>query len=98
MFIVTKLWSDDILYDNIEKSLLTSLKNLGVEYLDLWLMHFPVKDVRVKAWKVMEKMYTDGKCKAIGVCNFTIEHLEELLKEAKVVPVVNQVEFSPYLY
>lgn len=66
-----------------------SLIDLEMDYVDLWLMHFPVSKSRLKAWKVMEKLYHEGKCKAIGVSNFTIKHLKELLKIAKVVPAVN---------
>jgi diketogulonate reductase-like aldo/keto reductase len=66
-----------------------SLKDLNTDYVDLWLMHFPVSKSRLKAWKVMEKLYLEGKCKAIGVANFTIRQLQELLKVAKVVPAVN---------
>jgi diketogulonate reductase-like aldo/keto reductase len=64
----------------------------------LYLIHFPLKETRIKAWKVLEKLYEEGKCKAIGVSNYTEGHLEELLKEAKVVPAVNQVEFNAFLY
>ena len=68
------------------------------EYIDLYLIHFPVEKIRNQTWKTLEKIYKDGKCKAIGVSNYTIRHLKELLEIAEVTPVINQVEFSPYLY
>ncbi len=95
IFVTTKLWNSD--HANPQKAFDKSLGRLGLEYVDLYLMHWPVKK-RLASWKAMEKILDGGKCKAIGVSNFTIRHLEELLAHASVVPVVNQVEFSPFLF
>ena len=77
---------------------MTSLKKLGLDYVDLYLIHYPCPGTRVKAYKEMEKLYEKGLCKSIGVSNFTIKHLKDLLSKTKVVPVVNQVEYHPWLY
>ena len=96
IFVTTKLWITDFL--RAERTFEQSRAKLGLDYVDLYLLHFPVSIVRKKAWKSLEKLYKEGRCKAIGVSNFTISHLTELLKVTDVVPAVNQVEFHPYLY
>ncbi len=96
IFITTKLRNED--HSNPAKALETSLKNLGMDYVDLYLIHWPVEKLRKETWKQMVKLYDAGKCKAIGVSNYTISHLRELISETNTLPVVNQVEFSPYLY
>ena len=96
VFVTTKLWNSD--HDDVKGALTKSLKNLGTDYVDLYLMHFPVSKTRITAWKEMEKLYSAGLCKSIGVSNFTVKHLKELLKKTSIVPTVNQVEFHPYLY
>ncbi len=95
IFITTKLWNDD--HGNPQKAFNESLKKLQVDYVNLYLIHFPVPE-RNESWKVLEKIYNEGKAKAIGVSNFTIRHLKQLLEKADIVPAVNQVEFHPYLY
>ncbi|MFK3936959.1 aldo/keto reductase [Alkalihalobacillus sp. NPDC078783] len=75
----------------------TSLKKLGLEYLDLYLIHWPVEGKYMGAWKALEELYDQGRVKSIGVSNFQIHHLEDLMKEATVKPVINQVEFHPRL-
>lgn len=95
IFVTTKLWNSD--HANVEKALNKSLKNLGLGHVDLYLMHWPTKN-RNDSWRAMGKLVDDGKCKAIGVSNFTVSHLKELLSKTEVVPAVNQVEFSPFLY
>ncbi|MFA5004283.1 MAG: aldo/keto reductase [Candidatus Saccharimonadales bacterium] len=97
LFITTKIWNDNFFWDDIEPSLEESLKNLQTDYVDLLLLHFPVTETRRPAWRKMEMIYKSGKAKAIGVSNYTIEHLEELLRENEVVPAVNQVELHVFL-
>ena len=95
IFITTKLWNAD--HHRIEAALKESLKKLGTSYVDLYLIHWPVPE-RNDSWEALERLYKKGLCKAIGVSNFTVSHLEQLLNTAKIVPAVNQVEFSPFLY
>ncbi len=95
IFLTTKLWNDDIRQGNNEKAFEESLAKLDVDYLDLYLIHWPVEG-RIEAWKVLEKLYEEKRVKAIGVSNFQIHHLEELLKDAKIKPMVNQIESHPY--
>ncbi|KIO57177.1 hypothetical protein B4064_0158 [Caldibacillus thermoamylovorans] len=98
LFITTKVWNADHGYENTLKAFDASLERLGLDYIDLYLIHWPTPkyDQYVDTYKAMEKIYKDGRAKAIGVCNFDIEHLERLLNECEVVPVVNQVERHPY--
>ena len=95
IFIVTKLWNDDHGYDNTIEAFNKSLNNLQVDYIDLYLIHWPNK-LNAETWRAFEYLYEVGKIKAIGVCNFKIEHLEELKKTAKIMPMVNQVEIHPF--
>src|SRR5690606_14191917 len=99
IFITTKVWNDDHGYDNTLRAFDESLKRLGVSYVDLYLIHWPVpmNDKYVETYQALEKVYKEGRAKAIGVCNFHIEHLQRLLDECEVTPVVNQVECHPYL-
>ena len=98
LFVTTKLWNSDQGYDSTLRAYEASLKRLGLDYVDLYLVHFPVPDVRKESWRAMETLFKKGRCRAIGVSNFTIRHLEELTEESDVVPSVNQVEFHPFLY
>ena len=98
MFVTTKLWNSDQGYETALKACDDSLKRLGLKYLDLYLIHWPVPEVRNESWDALTKLLKDGKCRSIGVSNYTIQHLTELLEDADVVPMVNQVEFSPLLY
>ena len=95
IFAATKLWNDD--HNDVEKAFNESLSRLHLDYVDLYLMHFPVPE-RNDSWKVLERIYKSGNARAIGVSNFTIRHLKELMANAEVMPAVNQVEFHPYLY
>jgi len=98
VFITTKLWNSDHGYETALKACDESLKRLGLKFLDLYLIHWPVPEIRNESWTALTKLLKDGKCRSIGVSNYTIQHLTELLEDADVVPMVNQVEFSPFLY
>ncbi|MDG0825887.1 MULTISPECIES: aldo/keto reductase [Staphylococcus] len=98
LFITSKLWFDNFGKDNVEQGYQTSIDNLGLDYLDLYLIHWPGTDesVMIETWKGMEALYESGKVKNIGVSNFNIEHLEVLKSQTSIKPVINQVEFHPY--
>ena len=98
LFITTKLWNDDQGYEPALRACERSLKELGLEYVDLYLVHWPVPGRRLESWRALEKLFAEGKCRAIGVSNFLERHLEELLPRAQVVPAVNQVEQHPFLH
>ena len=97
VFITTKVWNTDQGYDQTLKAFDRSRKNLDLDVVDLYLVHWPVRGKFTDTWKAMEKLLADGKVKAIGVSNFLVHHLEELMKSSSVRPVVNQVEFHPFL-
>ena len=96
--ITTKLWNSDHGYDKALAAFETSRKKLGLSYIDLYLIHWPVEGLRNESWKAFETLLKERKCRAIGVSNYMIRHLEELLSNSSTIPAVNQVEFSPYLY
>ena len=97
LFITTKLWNSDQGADKVRPALLESLRKLGVDYVDLYLIHWPTpgRDLYVETWKEFEKLREEGLVKSIGVSNFEIEHLERLARETDTVPVVNQIELHP---
>lgn len=95
IFLVTKLWNDDHGYDKTMEAFNKSLERLQVDYLDLYLIHWPT-ELNAETWRAFEELYESGKVKAIGVCNFKSGHLEELKKSAKIMPMVNQVEVHPF--
>ncbi|RXS85458.1 aldo/keto reductase [Streptomyces sp. TM32] len=97
LFVTTKLWNSDQGYDATLRAFDTSLGKLGLEYVDLYLIHWPLpsRDTYVDTYKALEKIYADGRAKAIGVSNFLPGHLERLLGEVSVVPAVNQIELHP---
>jgi len=97
LFITTKVWNSDQGYESTITALDSSLRKLGLDYIDLYLIHWPVKGKYKDTWNAFEKLYADGKAKAIGVSNFHPHHLEDLLADAKVVPAVDQVELHPLL-
>lgn len=97
LFITTKVWNSDQGYEKTLQAFETSLKKLGLDYLDLYLIHWPGKDKYNDTWKALEKLYKDGRVRAIGVCNFEIHHLEDLISHAEIKPMVNQVEYHPHL-
>ncbi|MDP2887611.1 MAG: aldo/keto reductase, partial [Bacteroidota bacterium] len=91
LFVTSKLWVDDAGYESTKKAFQTTLNKLGLEYLDLYLIHRPRGDVK-GSWKAMEELYEAGKIKAIGVSNFDHDQLAELMSYAKIKPVINQIE------
>jgi diketogulonate reductase-like aldo/keto reductase len=97
VFVTTKLWNSDHGYDATLRACDASIARLGLGPLDLYLVHWPVERLRHDTWRAMERLLADGKARAIGVSNYTVRHLDELLARAKVPPAVNQVELSPFL-
>jgi methylglyoxal/glyoxal reductase len=97
LFITSKVWNSDLGYESTIAAYEKSLKKLGLEYLDLYLIHWPVKGKYKEAWKALETLYKEGRVRAIGVSNFQIHHLEDLMKDAEIKPMVNQVEYHPRL-
>ncbi len=97
IFLVSKVWNTDQGYDTTLKAFETSLEQLGTDYLDLYLVHWPVAGKYKETWKALEYLYAEKRVRAIGVSNFMQHHLEDLLDGANVVPMVNQMEFHPYL-
>lgn len=98
VFVTTKLWNTDHGYDSTLRAAAGSLARLGLDHVDLYLVHWPVVGLRLDTWRAMERLLGEGKARAIGVSNYMIRHLEELLGAAKVAPAVNQIELSPFLY
>jgi len=96
--ITTKLWNSDHGYESALRACDQSLKRLGLKYLDLYLIHWPVPEIRNESWQALTQLLRDGKCRSIGVSNYTIQHLTELFDKSEIGPMVNQVEFSPFLY
>ncbi|WP_420839258.1 aldo/keto reductase [Clostridium rhizosphaerae] len=97
LFITSKVWNADLGYESTIKAYETSLKKLGLDYLDLYLVHWPVEGKYKDAWRALEYLYKQGRVKAIGVSNFQVHHLENLMKDAEIKPMINQVEFHPRL-
>ncbi|CAL9579066.1 putative oxidoreductase_MSMEI_2347 [Streptomyces sp. enrichment culture] len=99
LFVTTKLWNGDQGYDSTLRAFDTSLAKLGLEYVDLYLIHWPLpaRDRYVDTYKAFEKLHADGLIRAIGVSNFLPEHLDRLIAETSVVPAVNQIELHPHL-
>lgn len=98
IFVTTKLWNSDHGYHNTLDAVKRSLDKLKLDYVDLYLIHWPVEEKRLDSWRALEQLYSDGLCKAIGVSNYMARHIQEVLDNFDVVPAVNQVEFSPFLY
>jgi diketogulonate reductase-like aldo/keto reductase len=97
LFVTTKLWNDDQGYDSALRAFDASLARLGLDYVDLYLLHWPVAGKRLESWRALERLHADQRARAIGVSNFMPQHLEELLAHAKIVPAVDQIEVSPFL-
>ncbi|TMU55011.1 aldo/keto reductase [Flagellimonas algicola] len=97
VFVVSKVWNSDQGYDSTLKAFDASLERLGLDYLDLYLIHWPKGKLSKETWKAMERIYREKRVRAIGVSNFMQHHLEDVLTDAEIVPMVNQMEFHPYL-
>jgi diketogulonate reductase-like aldo/keto reductase len=97
LFVATKLWNADQGYDAARRAFDASLARLGLDYVDLYLIHWPVPGKRLESWRALESIFADGRARAIGVSNFLRPHLQELVAAAKVVPHVNQIELTPFL-
>ena len=98
LFITTKLWNRHQGYDEAIEACEKSLARLGCDYIDLYLIHWPLKDKRNESWRALIELQKKGLCRSIGVSNFTIDHLKELEDKFGVIPAANQVEFHPYHY
>lgn len=102
-FIATKVWKTEMGYEECLKACEKSLKRLGTDYLDLYLIHWPLpetgyedwKQLDIDTWRAMEKLYKEGKVRAIGVCNFLPHHLENLIENCEIIPALNQLEYHP---
>ena len=99
LFVTTKCWNEDQGFDQARKAFDASMDRLGLEYLDLYLIHWPVpsKDLYVETWRAFEEIYSEGRVRSIGVSNFQPAHLERLFNETDVVPAINQIELHPWL-
>ncbi|MDO4942413.1 MAG: aldo/keto reductase [Lachnospiraceae bacterium] len=94
IFVSTKIWFTDMEVDKVRPTFEKSLDNLQLDYIDMYMLHWPMGDV-TGSWKVLEELYEEGKVKGIGVCNFQKHHMEDLLKTAKIKPMINQIESHP---
>lgn len=97
LFVTSKLWNADQGYDSAMAAFDATMDKLGLEYLDLYLIHWPVKGKYKESWRALETLYREGRVKAIGVSNFQIHHLKDVMEGAEIKPMVNQVEFHPRL-
>jgi diketogulonate reductase-like aldo/keto reductase len=97
VFVTTKLWNADQGFDSALRAFDASLKLLRLDHVDLYLLHWPVAGKRLDSWRALERLHGEKRARAIGVSNFLVPHLEELLAHAKVVPAVNQIELTPFL-
>lgn len=98
LFVTTKLWNDCQGYDRTLKAFEESRRKLGLDYIDLYLIHWPATPERHDSWRAFEQLLADGKLRAAGVSNFTVEHLQELAQHSQLTPAVNQIEFHPFIY
>lgn len=97
LFVTSKVWNSDLGYETAIAAYETSLAKLGLAYLDLYLIHWPKAGKYKEAWRALETLYKEGRVKAIGVSNFQIHHLEDVLRDAEIKPMVNQIELHPRL-
>lgn len=98
IFITTKVWNDDQGYDNTMKAIDVSLDKLQTDFVDLYLVHWPIPEKRAATWDAMIQLYDDRKARSIGVSNYTSKHIDELMKKSSITPAVNQIEITPFLY
>ena len=98
LYVTTKLWNSDHGYDSAIRAFEKSIGLMGLDYMDLYLIHWPVSGGRRESWRALETLYEEGRCKAIGVSNYMVRHLEEVLEQCEVVPAVNQIEMHPFIY
>jgi diketogulonate reductase-like aldo/keto reductase len=97
VFVTTKLWNRDQGFDRALRAFDGSLSRLGLDYVDLYLVHWPVPGLRLESWRALERLHAEGRARAIGVSNFMVPHLEEIAAGAAVAPMVNQIEVHPFL-
>lgn len=98
VFVTTKLWNTDHGYERATAAFEESLRRLDLGYIDLYLVHWPVEGLRMDSWSAMESLLAGGRCRAIGVSNYMVNHLEELMESSDVVPAVNQFQLNPYCF
>jgi methylglyoxal/glyoxal reductase len=98
IFVTTKLWNADQGYDSALRAFDHSHRTLGLDYVDLYLIHWPVQGLRLDSWRALEVIAKEGRCRAVGVSNYMIGHLQEVLDHGTIVPAVNQIELHPYNY
>lgn len=98
IFITTKVLNEEQGYENTLKAFDNSLLRLGLDYVDLYLLHWPLPGKRLDTWRAMCKIYEDGRARAIGISNFTEKHIDELMRETPTIPAINQIEMTPFLY
>lgn len=98
LFVTTKLWETEQGYDSAIAACHEGLALMGLDYVDLYLIHWPKSSKRLDSWRALETLYEEGACRSIGVSNYAVHHLEELLGRARIAPAVNQIEMSPYAY
>lgn len=98
IFVTTKLWNMSQGDKKPFKAFDNSLKRLKLDYIDLYLIHWPVSNKRLHSWQALSQIYESGKARAIGVSNYTVRHLSELLDASDITPAVNQIEFHPFIY
>ena len=98
IFVTTKVWQNDMGYEATLRAFETSANKLDIGHIDLYLVHWPVRATRKETWRALEKLYSEKRVRAIGVANYLMPFLQELELDWQVVPVVNQIEFSPWLF
>jgi diketogulonate reductase-like aldo/keto reductase len=98
LFVTTKLWTSDQGYYSTHKAFEESLERLGLEYVDLYLIHWPKAGTKgyLESWKAMSEIYSDGRVKAIGVSNFSVEQIQDIMEDSDIKPAVNQIRFNPF--